>query len=159
MSYYDRDRMNETTRLVAGTMNHAYSHHGNVAEYQASGFPYVITLPGAQTDTLIKFPYVTQWICVSGLGADAFFSFKSGSSNDITGNAMKFCVQESDGASPPVFHIRCVDLYVTGGGTAGISVIAGMTSVPRTEFPSIADLEGVKTATLNSATSASVDGA
>ena len=144
---------------VAGYMNHPITHHGNVAEYQASGFPYVITLDGAQDDTLIKFPFVTQWICVSGLGADAFFAFKSGSSSDTSGNAMKFCVQETNGASPPIFHVRCVDLYVTGGGAGGISVAAGMTSVPRKDFPDIAGLEGVKTATLNSATVPTADGA
>ena len=67
--YYDRDRQNDAVK-PAGTMNHPITHHGNVAEYQASGFPYVITLSGAQSDTRVKFPYVTQWICVSGLGAD-----------------------------------------------------------------------------------------
>ena len=162
--YYDRDRnprLDSTgvsgTRTMAGTMNHPMTHHGNVAEYQASGFPYVITLSGAQSDTLIKFPYVTQWICVSGLSADAFFAFKSGSSNDTTDNAMKFCVQETANASAPIFHVRCTDLYVTS--TGDISIAAGMTSVPRSEFPDISNLEGVKTATLNSATEASADGA
>ena len=43
MSYYDRDRMNETARLNAGTMNHTYAHHSSVSEYQSSGIPFVHT--------------------------------------------------------------------------------------------------------------------
>ena len=151
MSYYDRDRMNETTRLNAGTMNHAYSHHGNVAEYQASGFPYVLTLNGAQDDTRVVFPYVTQWICVSGLSADAFIAFKAGSSDDTTDNAMKFCVQESANAGPPVFRFRCTEIYVTSTGS--VSIAAGMTSVPKGDFPDISEIEGVKTALIDPASS------
>ena len=56
--YYDRDRNprvndggstqgnRESTFSAAGTMNHPITHHGNTAEYMASGFPYVLYLDG-----------------------------------------------------------------------------------------------------------------
>lgn len=156
--YYDRDRNTRnssgdiTNRDASGTMNYPMTHHGNVAEYQASGFPYVITLDGAQSDTRIRFPYVTQWICVAGLTHDVSFAFKSGSSDDGTGNAMKFTLKTNDENSPPVFHLRCVDLYVTSSGP--VSIAAGMTGVPRDQFPDISDIEGVKTAALGTAAAA-----
>ena len=88
MSYYDRDRMNAATRLVAGTMNHAYSHVGNTSEYLASGYPFFCSIAtgtavtfaddatgngssGSQTlddDDIISvaFPYVSRWVIVKG---------------------------------------------------------------------------------------------
>ena len=68
--YYDRDRnyRHPTTgadvfRGTAGTMNHAYSHHGNVAEYQASGIPFAQKVVcNIDHAVQVDFPFVTQWV-------------------------------------------------------------------------------------------------
>ena len=153
--YYDRDRNPRTPGTeartsaftAAQTMNHPITHHGNVAEYQASGFPFVFTFAAGVTDKKIQFPFVTQWICISPLaGGPASFAFMSGASNDTSGNAMKFTVNITDENSPPIFRFRCVDLYVTS--TGAVSIAAGLTSVHRDQFMDISELEGVKSITI-----------
>ena len=156
--YYDRDRnprVNDggstqgeraSTFSAAGTMNHPITHHGNTAEYMASGFPYVLYLDGNITDAKISFPFVTQWVCISGKSDRVAIAFKASASNDITGNAMKFIIEKSEESQPPVFRWKCTDIYVTG---EDISIAAGMTNVPRENFPDISEIEGVKTATVN----------
>lgn len=87
-SYYDRDRryrapdgsdhFDAQFAPTAGTMNHVYSHHSNVSEYQASGIPWVHTETVADGDftqdgagpnyfdklVTINFPFVTRWLMV-----------------------------------------------------------------------------------------------
>lgn len=158
MSYYDRDRNPRTPGTdartsaftAAQTMNHPITHHGNVAEYQASGFPFVYTTNGAVDDIKIQFPFVTQWICVSAIGGDVSIAFKPEASNDSTDDAMKFTIKTTDENSPPVFRFRCTDLYVTSAGNC--SIAAGLTSVSRDQFPDITELEGVHTVTIDGTT-------
>ncbi len=146
MAYYDRDRS-----AMAGTTNHPMTHHGNVGEYQASGFPFVYQHGGDMADVRIEFPFVTQWICVSSPGGDASIAFKV-SQSDETGDAMRFVIPQN---SSIVLRIRCIDLYVDSGGRSDVSVMAGLTGVPRGQFPDITALEGVATATVGTGAGAS----
>ena len=142
--YYDRDRRNDTVR-PAGTMNHPITHHGNTAEYQAAGFPWVYTTAGAPSNTKISFPYVTQWIILSSAAANVSVAFRSDASNDTTGHAMKFIVNQD--AGPIRIPVRCTDIWISAGGV--VSIMAGLTGVSRSQFPDITGIEGVKTATIN----------
>ena len=134
MSYYDRDRS-----AAQGGTTHPRSHHGNTAEYQASGFPFVYQHGSDMADQRIEFPFVTQWICVTCPGGDVTIAFKS-SQSDNTGQAMRFLIPQD---SMMTLHIRCVDLWVDSGGRSDVTIMAGLTGVPRAQFPDITGLEGV----------------
>ena len=135
MSYFDRDRS-----TVQGGTHYPKSHHGNAAEYQASGFPFVYQHGGDMADVRIEFPFVTQWICVTAPSADASIAFKP-SQSDETGDAMRFVIPQN---SMMTLNIRCVDIYVDSNGQSDVSIMAGLTGVPRGQFPDITELEGVK---------------
>ena len=71
--YYDRDRNPRTPGTeartsaftAAGTMNHPMTHHGNVAEYQASGIPFAQKVVcNVDHAVQVDFPFVTQWVQV-----------------------------------------------------------------------------------------------
>ena len=146
MSYFDRDRS-----TVQGGTHYPKSHHGNVAEYQASGFPFVYQHGSDMADVRIEFPFVTQWICVTCPGGDVSIAFKP-SQSDETGDAMRMVIPQN---SMMILNIRCVDLYVDSGGRSDCSVMAGLTGVPRGQFPDISELEGVSFATVGVGTGAS----
>ena len=137
--YYDRDR--STARP---SMQHAYSHHGNTAEYMASGFPWVYHHGADMADQRIEFPFVTQWVIISAPSADAHIAFRS-SQADVAASTVsnKFVIPQN---STICLHIKCVDIYVDSDGQTDVSVMAGLTGIPRADFPSIISLEGIATA-------------
>jgi len=154
--YYDRDRNPRTTPdggaashgyTASGTMNHAYSHHGNVAEYQGSGFPFLFHPGAAPSDVRIEFPFVTQWITVTSALHPIYIAFKASQSNE-TGDACRFLIPKN---TVMPLHIKCVDMWITCTGT-DVSVLAGLTNVPRSEFPSIIAIEGVASYTTGTGT-------
>jgi len=145
--YYDRDRTvpgSSTQRDGAGTMNHVYTHHGNTAEYLASGFPWVYHHGADMDDQRIEFPFVTQWVIISAPSADAHIAFRP-SQSDVAASTVsnKFIIPQN---SAICLHIKCVDIWVDSGGQTDVSVMAGLTGVPRDQFPSIVGLEGIATA-------------
>ena len=40
-------------------------------------------------------------------------------------------------------RIKCVDMWVDSGAATDVTIMAGLTNVPRSEFPIITGLEGV----------------
>ena len=120
-------------------LNQAKPHHGHAAEYQAAGFPWVYQHGADMADLRIEFPYVTQWICITAPSGDAAIAFKV-SQSDEGGDAMRFVIPQN---SMMVLPIKCIDLYVDSNGQTDVTVMAGLTNVKRSDFPSIAALEGV----------------
>ena len=138
--YYDRDRTNPAP---AGQKNHVYTHHGNTAEYLSAGFPWVYHHGVDMDDQRIEFPFVTQWVLISAPSADAHIAFRS-SQADVAASTVsnKFVIPQN---SAICLHIKCIDIYVDSGGQTDVSVMAGLTGVPRDQFPSIIGLEGIAT--------------
>lgn len=165
MSYYDRDRMGETTRLVAGTMNHAYSHHGNVAEYQVSGIPFFYALTcAANTVHTVTFPYVTQWIqivvkdsnqTVNVAYEKAGLAHTGGNFVDSTATGgtdtrllgTNYVTVDSQGAADGnnghVWRMKTNQLAFIASSTPTVFITAGLTSVPSSEFPSLSGIIGI----------------
>tara|TARA_Y100000034_G_C6855245_1_gene388569 strand:- start:843 stop:1328 length:486 start_codon:yes stop_codon:yes gene_type:complete len=142
--YYDRDRNpSGGTRTAAGTMNHPMTHHGNTAEYMASGFPFVYHHGVDMADQRIEFPFVTQWILISAPTKDAHIAFRS-SQADVAASVVsnKFIIPQD---SAIILPIKCIDLWIDSDGATDVSVMAGLTGVPRSQFPSIIALEGIAT--------------
>ena len=162
MSYYDRDRMNETTRLVGGTMNHAYSHHGNVAEYQVSGIPFFYTFTAAaNTVHTITFPFVTQWVQIvvsdsnqsvkvayekAGLGHSGG-NFTGGSALTGTNYVIVDSTAMVDASNGHIWRMKTNQLAFISGATPTIYITAGLTSVPSTDFPSLSGILGIGAST------------
>lgn len=158
--YYDRDRNTRTSSghaanayNAAGTMNHAYSHHGNVAEYQASGFPLVqkVTLTTGQ-EAVVNFPFVTQWISFATNGNDAYVAFSESGQEGQVGSGEGtnyFPIQTAAtgaGNAGPIFRIKCNKVFLKDvTGASVVYIIAGLTNVPASEFPDISSLVGVGT--------------
>ena len=166
MSYYDRDRMNADPRLVAGTMNHAYSHHGNVAEYQVSGIPFFHTFTSAE-DTVhtITFPFVTQWVqvvvpdneeikvayCKEGLahtGGNFTDKRNSGGTDDRLVGTNYVTIDGSNSADIPngsIWRIKTNQIAMIGDKEILVSVVAGLTNVPSSDFPDLSAITGIGT--------------
>ena len=174
--YYDRDRRPRNavgapqswdTQTPAGSMNHPYTHHGNVAEYQASGIPFALTinLDGTSTPEKISFPYVTQWFQVicNDNGKVIYLSFSadghydhaddSGTADPAPNNYIEIhtpavITGTGKGHNPqmretPCYRLKCKEIYLSADGACGVSIIAGLTSVKAADFPSISGLDGV----------------
>ena len=172
--YYDRDRRERNalgapqsfdSQTPAGHMNHPYTHHGNVAEYQASGIPYAITFKASTTNTKISFPYVTQWIQVICNDTDkvVYMAFSStgkwdgtddSSSADPSPNnyiemhtpASNTGATDGHNVTPvasAVWRLKCKEINIKASGNCSVSIIAGLTSVRASEFPSLDGLDGI----------------
>ena len=162
MSYYDRDRRtrwsdgsaNFDATPSAGTMNHAYTHHNNANEYIASGVPFVYTSSeidasangGANVEKTINFPMVTRWVMVN--------IYQNADPSDLVNTAQvgfslvdDGCSGTSDTCSVSAYlcarqrlEIKCnqICIHIPGNAStsAQIEVIAGLTGVRGTDFPS-----------------------
>ena len=174
--YYDRDRANRNyttgnhgtpnSSTAAGTMNHPMTHHGNVAEYQASGIPFMqkVTLAD-NTMTTISFPYVTQWIQVyldAGakvqVGYDLNSFTHSGGEFQVSGahgaalTGTNHIVLDSNNTVPgngTLWRIKTdkISFFKVTGTTPSVYVIAGLTNVPSSDFPGLTGLIGTGSST------------
>ena len=162
MSYYDRDRRtrwsdgsaNFDATASAGTMNHAYTHHNNANEYIASGVPFVYTSStinatadgGTIVEKTINFPMVTRWVMVN--------IYQNADPSDLVNTAQVGFSLVDDGCSGTAdtcsvsaylcarqrLEIKCnqicIHIPANASSTAQIEVIAGLTGVRGTDFPS-----------------------
>lgn len=160
--YYDRDRNPNgafgASATTAGVMNHPYTHHGNVAEYQVSGIPFFYALTcTANTVHTVTFPYVTQWIQIvvvdsnqtvkvayekAGLGHDGG-NFTGG--NALTGK--NFVLVDSavsnDANNGHIWRMKTNQLAFISGSSTTVYIIAGLTGVPSDHFPSLSGIIGI----------------
>lgn len=156
--YYDRDRNQRsadgsvhTAPTAAGTMNHAYSHHGNANEYISSGVPFVYTSAVINasgltaTEKTINFPLVTRWVMVNVYSgaSPATLVPKAQVGFSLVGDG---CSGTADTCSVSAYlcarqrlEIKCnqICVHIPAGSpsTVQIEVIAGLTSVKGTDFP------------------------
>ena len=143
--YYDRDRSppGSSTRTAAGTMNYPGTYIGNTAEYLVSGWPYVkrIVNPDGNTRThTVNFNYVTSELKIQAVNQDITITLQDSSDT--------FIVKDDTTITLPV---KCTKLsfQVTTIGN-GITVIASLTNIPASQYPSATD--GWVGATVTSAT-------
>ena len=170
--YYDRDRNVRKTdgtynvpgdATVAPIMNHPMTHHGNVAEYQASGIPFFQKVTCPQDDTVtVQFPFVTQWVQVivqkdkkvavsfqeSALSHSGG-NFNGTGSNDSALAGVNYVIldgsSETAGSSGMVWRMKTTQLcFLEESGTSiEVYIVAGLTGVPRDQFPDISSIIGV----------------
>jgi len=115
--------------MSRGPFNYPSSGPNNVAEYQASGLPYVTQSAASTTISSIEFPYVTNFFTVKNLSAGVIeFGFTTAGLQGTN----KITVFPS---SSQTFDIRCKTLFVRSPGSATYEVVAGLTTIPRERFP------------------------
>ena len=159
--YYDRDRnpngafgLNAT---AAGTMNHTYSHVGNTAEYQSSGYPFFQTIninnasyPNADNTSSnitlgdgdiisVQFPYVTRWIMMTAHSGNSKIAndkaFVGMSEAGVASTASSFVdLAFVDGVRLEMKASKLYFRLADVGAIAHIEIIAGLTGVPSSEF-------------------------
>lgn len=103
----------------------------NVAEYQASGYPWVTSSnAGSSSPTRIDFPYVTSKLYIQNLGGAPL---AIGFTQNGTSGTNRFQIPISGVLSA---EVKTNVLYLLGvGGTANYSLLAGLTAIPRETFP------------------------
>lgn len=96
----------------------------SVAEYQASGLPWVTSSTATATPVKIDFPYVTNQITFKALGGTVRFGWTQ---NGVNGSNY-FTLFASQSL---VADIRANTLFVRSeSGTVGFEVFAGLTTIP-----------------------------
>ena len=167
--YYDRDRNPRSTstglrtspHTAMGTMNHPMTHHGNVAEYQVSGIPFFHAFTSvADTVHTITFPFVTQWIqivvpdneeikvayCKEGLAHNGG-KFSAGQSGVLAGTNY-VTIDGSNSADIPtgsIWRMKTNQIALIGDGAILVSIVAGLTNVPSSDFPDLSAITGIGT--------------
>lgn len=103
----------------------------NVAEYQASGLPWVTSSIVTSAVWRIDFPYVTNFIAVHAHSGAIRLGFTE---NGVNGS--NYILLQS-GDSYPTWTIRCKSLFLrsNAAGTGSISMMAGMTMIQERDFP------------------------
>ena len=142
-------------------LNHPKSSWNNTAEYQVSGTPFVtashanaVAISGG-TATEVKFSHVTQWVKIQNTGAavlrvgfSALGVKTAGAANDpydVTGSGGRYMTLASSGA---YLHIdaRCNKIFFLSDHATtktSFEVMAGLTTVPYSEFPVLTGSDGL----------------
>jgi|GEM_PF-1056910 hypothetical protein len=131
----------------------------HVPSYQTSGIPYVTSSAADEckeaantvAPVQITFPYVTKFVTVNNTGGNdlrvAFtFSGSYAPGQRTTDNTLMldthpknyFVIQTQAAGSTTIasFDVRCKTMFFLGdGGTTDFSLIAGLTTIPSSNFP------------------------
>ena len=162
--YYDRDRRPRNgvgapqswdSQTAAGTMNHPTTHIGNTSEYQASGYPFVQTIPisgtlpdeSGSTITLanndvikITFPYVTRWIILKGVNAGGTAEVPIGNIHiGFSEAGVKTAATRVDLAlfGDQRLEVKCSELFIQLADISActqVEIMAGLTNIPSADF-------------------------
>lgn len=117
------------------TFNYPKSGLNNVAEYQASGLPWVSSSAVGSTPIQIDFPYVTNWIHIKQTSAAGNLRF-GWTVNGINGvGTQNYGTLASSGSFEG--HLRMRSLFLRSDTTvsASFEVIAGLTMIDFNQFP------------------------
>ena len=138
-------------------MNHPITHHGNVAEYQASGVPFIYRFTTvADTVHTITFPYVTQWVQVilpdsssmmmgvskQGLAHDGG-EFTAGKAGALTGTNHVVINSNDNQNIGNVWRWKTNQVTFISGSAIIVTVVAGLTNVPSGDFPDMTSIVGI----------------
>jgi opacity protein-like surface antigen len=144
-------------------LNHPKSSWNNTAEYQVSGTPFVtgsaaneVPVSGG-TAIEVRFSHVTQWVKIQNTGpallrvgftALGVKGITAGETHDQSGTGKKYMTVEAlvSGSGPLYIECRCTKLYVLSDHSTtktSYEVMAGLTTVPYSEFPVLTGSDGL----------------
>lgn len=115
--------------------------HNAVAEYLQSGIPYVTSshVLGADEVVQVSFPTVSRWFVVHntdhGGGNHALrIGFTENGVNGVNGRNYYLLHAEEQTSR---FEIKTKDVFVRGPNGSTFSLIAGLTGIPSSNFPTL----------------------
>lgn len=112
----------------------------HVPAYITSGIPFISQsatneAPAGATTVKFSFPYVTKFFQIEETGGAESLKFgfsDLGTLGTVTDNSITVAA----GAKSEIYDMRCKEIYLTGGsGAATFKVIAGLTTIPASNFP------------------------
>ena len=116
--------------------------HNFVPEYQQSSIPWMTAsaVPENGSPHIWNFPYVSRFVVVSNFTTD---TIRIGVTENgiIAGNNKYFLLPPS--SSTGRLEIKTTKLAISGGGSGQYSILAGLTSVPHSQFPVLTGSDGV----------------
>lgn len=135
--YYDKDKApNEgtTTVTVGGNMGWPRPHLNHVPEYQASGFPFLLSLEGPWTTgqvVNVKFPFITRWIKIA-----AHYNNSKAVPDVVTyafsQDGLSNAFADVSYASEARLELKCSGLFfeiIDSSRVDHIEIIAGLTNI------------------------------
>ena len=146
------------TNTPSRGLNNPKSNHNNVAEYLVSAIPWVTASQGDELTQLtethpikITFPRVTSFIRVynpergSGGDGDIIFGFTNNGVRAAFPSASLNRVYLKNGTDSGELPVKCDKLFIarTGSANGNFVVVAGLTSVPVSQFYDLTGSEGV----------------
>lgn len=115
--------------------------HNSVAEYLQSGIPYVTSSHtlGANEVVQVSFPTVSRWFVVhntdhGGGNHTIRIGFTENGVNEVNGRNYYLLHAEEQTAR---FEIKTKDVFVRGPNGSSFSLIAGLTGIPSSNFPTL----------------------
>ena len=125
------------------SINWPKPHHGHASEYQVSSWPFVTSSNVGTTASEFKFTHVTRWIMVinetpsGGTSKDVYFGFTQNGAN----NSNHIHILSGQMVGP--LEVKCGSIWVRGSNaTTPVSVAAGLTNIPLSDFPAITGSNG-----------------
>ena len=113
----------------------------SVGAYQVSGRPFLKGGMNASSSTAtVIFPFVTRWVVITNSGDT---NIKVTFAPDKGGVSDGCYLEILAGQTTPRLEIKCAELHLHGGENAAcLSVMAGLTNVPRDQMYTLAG-EGI----------------
>ena len=122
--------------------------------YMVGAIPYVTSsannkISTPANPTHVKFPFVTRWICIRSTdNAGNLRPLRVGFTElSVKNNTNCFVIPDQNtphnpgyGMTDPVLEVACTDVFIScdfPGRVTEMSLIAGLTNIPRTEFPNL----------------------
>lgn len=130
------------------SLNWPKPNHNHASEYQVSGWPFVTSSATNEINTTpvkIDFPYVTSWVNVTNTENTAAHTVRVGfTENGVSSAPDANYFVLIGGQSTGKIDLKCKRLWFLrhGSNAASISVIAGLTNVEATEFPTLTGSNG-----------------
>ena len=125
------------------SLYNAKPHWGHASEFQVSSWPWVTSSLAGTSPVEFKFGYVTRWVMVGNDDAssgnkDIYFGFTN---NGVAGGN-HFHVQPGSIIGP--LEVKCTSIWVKSdqSGGAPLSIMAGLTNVTSSDFPSVTGSNG-----------------
>lgn len=127
------------------SLNYPKPYWGHAAEYQVSGWPFVVSGSTTSTPSVVKFGHVTQWVQIQN--TDNSKSIRFGFTENGVNDSNFYLLQGGANAKAisPVMNIKCTEIWFRSdkvGELSSYSLVAGLTNVKDGDFPVLTGSSG-----------------
>ena len=127
------------------SLNYAKPYWGHAAEFQVSGWPFVVSGSVNSTPSVVKFGHVTQWVQIQN--TDNSKSLRFGFTENGVNNNNFYLLQGGSNAKSisPVMNLKCTEIWFRSdraGDITSYSLVAALTNVNTGDFPVLTGSNG-----------------